>query len=333
MKLLNLFLPARPDIVAPQGRPRRAVLALGGGGARGLAHLGVMQSIGESEVQTERIVGVSMGSLVGAMCAADPDILRVQAKAIELLHSPIFQLKQEVLFGAAPPADEEASGGLFSWYGRIRKYLKAHRKMSRAVSSPSLISDEPLRDSIDCLLPDIDLQDLPIPLSIVAVDLLTGQRVVLEKGSLREAVCASASIPGIFPPVQWGDMLLSDIGVIESIPTLVAQSYASDLTIAVDVGQDNNRIHECKTAIEVMMRVDDICERMMRRHLNDAADLVVRPDVGNTAWFDFSEPERLIREGRIAGHQAISNFRELWAARGQEVVQEASEVQTSLRTG
>lgn len=316
MKLLNLFLPTRPQVPSRQGldKQRSAVVALGGGGARGLAHLGVMQSVGESGVQTERIVGVSMGSLVGAMCAVDPDILRVQAKAIELLHSPIFQLKQEILFGAAPPGDAESSGGVLSWYGRIRKYLNAHRKLTRAVTSNSLISDDPLRESIDYLLPDVDLRDLPIPLSIVAVDLLSGQRVVLEQGSLRKAVRASASIPGIFPPVRWGEMLLSDIGVIESIPTLVASAYASDLTIAVDVGQDNARINRCNTAIEVMMRVDDICERLMRRHLNDAADLVIRPDVGNVAWFDFSEPERLIAEGRAAGHRAIQAGNGLCAA-------------------
>ncbi len=293
---------------------RSAVLALGGGGARGIAHLGVIQAIGEAGVQTERIVGVSMGSLVGAMCAADPDVLRVQAKAIELLCSPIFQLKQEILFGAAPPADEETAGGMFPWYGRIRKYLQTHRKLSRAVTSPSLISEEPLIESIEYLLPDVDLEDLPIPLSIVAVDLLTGQRVVLEHGPLRLAVRASASIPGIFPPVRWNDMLLADIGVIESVPTIVAKSYAHDLTIAVDVGQDYDHIKECKTAIEVMIRMDDICERMLRRYLLDAADLVIRPDVGNTAWFDFSHPERLIHEGLIAGQHAMATADDVKAA-------------------
>ena len=316
MKLLNMFLPSKieiPSAAELNGRPagdRRAVVALGGGGARGLAHLGVMQSIGEAGVQTERIVGVSMGSLVGAMCAADPDILRVQAKAIELLHSPIFKLKQEILFGAAPPGEEESAGGIFSWYGRIKKYLKAHRKLTRAATSSALISDEPLQESIDYLVPDVDMQDLPIPLSIVTVDLLTGQRVVLEKGPLRKAVRASSAIPGIFEAVKWDNMLLSDIGVIESIPTLVARMYASDLTLAVDVGQDNDRIQECKSAIEVMMRVDDICERLMRRHLLQAADLVIRPNVGNVSWFDFSQPERMIHEGRNAGHKALANFRE-----------------------
>jgi NTE family protein len=109
-------------------------------------------------------------------------------------------------------------------------------------------------------------------------------------------------------------MLLSDIGVIESIPSVVAQAYATDLMIAVDVGQENSKIHACKTAIEVMMRVDDICERLMRRHLLASADLVIRPDVGNVAWFDFSDPERMIHEGRAAGHHALETFDELQAA-------------------
>lgn len=118
MNLLNLICAAKGRINLDA--PRSAVLALGGGGARGIAHLGVMQAISESEVRTERIVGVSMGGLVGAMCAAEPDFLRVQSKAIELLSSPVFQMKQEILFGAAPPADAETSGGVFPWYGRIR---------------------------------------------------------------------------------------------------------------------------------------------------------------------------------------------------------------------
>ncbi|MCG8651689.1 MAG: patatin-like phospholipase family protein [Pirellulales bacterium] len=307
MRLLDLFSFRKVEESQRSSRQRQAVLALGGGGARGLAHLGVMQAIGEAGVQTERIVGVSMGSLVGAMCAVEPDALQVQAKAIELLRSPIFQLKQGVLFGAElPTAAEESSGSYFAWYGRIKKYLATHRKLSRAVSSPSLMSEEPLREAIECLLPDADLRDLPTPLSIVAVDLLSGQRVVLESGSLREAVRASTAIPGFFPPVPWNDMLLCDIGVVDSLPTHIAKSYASDLTIGVDVGQEHTRIGECNTALDALMRMQDIGEILLRRNVLDAVDLVIRPQVGHVAWFDFSEPERLIEEGRKAAHRALA---------------------------
>ncbi len=314
MNLLNLFRPSKQktEISIPQAR--RAVVALGGGGARGLAHLGVMQAISESGIETERIVGVSMGSLVGAMCASDTDVNRVKARGLELLHSPVFKQKQEILFGAAPASDDENAGGIFSWYSRMRKYVQAHRKLTRGVTSPSLISDFALIESINYLVPDIDIQDLPIPLSIVAVDLLSGQRVVLEKGSLQKAVCASSAIPGIFPPVVWDDMLLADIGVIESVPTVVARTYASDLVIGVDVGQDPTKVERCETALQVMMRIDDISEQLMRRHLINAADLIVRPNVGSTPWYDFTKPEELVAEGRRAGHNALRKFNDRVAA-------------------
>ncbi len=309
MTLLDLFSITKAEEAAPAARDRCAVIALGGGGARGLAHLGVMQAIGETGVQTEQIVGVSMGSLVGAMCAVDPDIHRVQAKAIELLRSPIFRAKQELLFGADVSAqEEEDSGGYFAWYGRIKKYLAAHRKLSRAVSEPSLMNAAPLQEAIEWLLPDIDIRDLRTPLSVVAVDLYSGHRIVLESGSLRDAVRASIAIPGIFPPVPWGDMLLCDIGVVHSLPMGIAKSCASDLTIGVDVGQDPTSIHQCNSVLDVMMRMQDIGEFLLRRHVLDSADVIVRPEVGHVAWFDFSEPERLIDAGRRAAHRVLSTL-------------------------
>ena len=292
----------------PETTQHQAVLALGGGGARGLAHLGAIQAIGESGVRIERIVGVSMGSLVGAMCAMEPDIRKVQSQTLQLLHSPVFQLKQQILCGAAAPSRDEQSGSTFSWYTRLKKVLAAHRRLTRVATGPSLVSDEPLRETIECLLPDIDIADTPNPISIVAVDLLSGQRVVLEKGPLRLAVQASSAIPGIFPPVRWENMLLCDIGVIESVPTMIARSYASDLTIGVDVSQDPNSIDRCDTALDVMMRLDDVCERMMRRHVLAEADLIIRPKVGNVAWFDFSQPELLIERGRTAAHQSLAVY-------------------------
>ncbi len=294
----------------PCPRQRRAVLALGGGGARGLAHLGVIQAIGESGIQTERIVGVSIGSLLGGLWAVEPDIRKVQAKAIEFLFSPTFQAQQQLLLGDAASGEVADSGGVFGWYSRLTQVISAHRRFNRAVTAPSLLSNDMLKAAIDFLLPDIELRELPTPMSVVCVDLLSGQRIVLESGSLRTAVLASMAIPGFYPPITWGKMLLCDIGVFDSLPTSIARTYASDLTIGVDVGLDRSKVLKCNTAMEAMVRMQDISERLLRRESYEAADIVIRPQVGHVAWFDFRKPEDLIQAGWVAGQRSLSSFQQ-----------------------
>lgn len=300
--------PERPIHSKAQTATRTATVALGGGGARGLAHLGVMQAIGEAGIQAEQIVGVSMGSLIGAMCAAEPDIHLVQTKAIEFLCSPPFLEQIELLNHAKPVERENDAGGMFSWYRKLQQSLAAGRRFSRAIGHAALASDRPLRYAIDYLVPDCDISDLPTPLSIVAVDLLSGNRVVLEQGPLRRAVQASSAIPGIFRPVKWDGMLLCDIGTIESVPTRIAKSYDSELLIAVDVGPGKTQVPSCDTVLEVMMRMDEVGERLMRKVSTKDADIVVRPEVGNVEWFDFSQPQKLIDAGLQAGRRALRQF-------------------------
>ncbi len=309
MKLIELFNFRKEDLALRQ--QRSAVLALGGGGARGLAHLGALQVIGESGIRIERIVGVSIGSLVGAICAAEPNIRQVQATAIEFLHSPIFLEKFASLAGRASKlSHHEKDSPRLSWYGntisRLRKTVSNSRRLRRAITGPSLMQDSLLRDAIEYLVPDIDISETAVPLSIVAADLVSGQRIVLETGSLRQAVLASTAIPGIFPPIPWGNSVLCDVGVLDSLPTQIARSYASDLVIGVDVGANATTITPPRTAVEVMMRMDEIGERIIRRNALKFADAVIRPCVGNRAWFDFSDPESLVSEGRSAAMRGLS---------------------------
>ena len=305
MRLLDLLsFPDWREAKTPRGD--RTVLALGGGGARGLAHLGVIEAISRSPLELRRIVGVSMGALAGGLCAVDGNPQEAQSRAIDYLRSPDFLEQQHELLGTRPPSASESAGGLFSWYGRLRDFVQAHRRLGRAVSGPSLLGDYLLRDAVDTLLPDIDIAETAIPLSIVAADLLSGHRVVLESGPLRVAVRASMAIPGIFPPVALDKMLLCDVGVVDSIPVDVARSYPHDLAIAVDVGQGHARIQSCATAIDAMMRIDEIGERVLRRRVLDEADWVIRPELDGVAWFDFGRPEQLVRKGYLAGHEQLA---------------------------
>jgi NTE family protein len=291
-----------------------ATVALGGGGARGLAHLGVMEALGESGVQTERIVGVSIGSLIGGLCAVDADIKRVQAAAIELLHSPVFAKACGRLMGSASRVSSQPDESsvntrsvdwLGQWYGRLMRVMQHGHRLTRLVRSPAILSNQILHEAIEALIPDIDLRDTRIPLSVVAVDLKSGHRVVLERGPLRQAILASTAIPGFFPPVPWDDMLLSDVGVLDSIPLSIARSYGSDLTIGVDVGGAVERMEHFGSAIDVVMRMEAIGERFCRRSALKYADLVIHPAVDERPWYDFTDPHRLIEAGLQAARRAL----------------------------
>jgi len=287
---------------------RRAVLALGGGGARGLAHFGAVQAVQEGGFAIERIVGVSIGSLAGAMLAIDDSSKRAQQQVITYLASADFEAKQLELFGAQPNSGK-ASSGLLAWYDQIKSYLWARHLLGRVFRRRSLLSGVVLESVIANLVPDIDIADTPCPLSIVAVDLKSGYPIVLERGSLRRAIAASASIPGIFPPAEWEGMLLCDLGVLDSLPTEVAQGYANDLVIGVDVGPATDRAERCESALHVLLRMDEIGERLLRRYSQQRADILIQPPVGRNPWFDFGHAGQLIAQGLEAGNAAITAWR------------------------
>ncbi|MCA9131718.1 MAG: patatin-like phospholipase family protein [Planctomycetales bacterium] len=288
-------------------KPQSAVLALGGGGARGLAHFGAMQAVGEYGFSVERIVGVSVGSLAGAMAALDDNPQHAQAQVLEYLASEDFASKQEALFGAQPTSNKTTSG-LLAWYDQIKSYLWAHHLLGRVFRRRSLLAGHVLEDVIAQLVPDIDISETKIPLSIVTVDLRSGHPVLLERGSLRRAIAASAAIPGIFPPVEWEGMLLCDVGVLDSLPTAVAQSYHRGLVIGVDVGPSMEHIEDCDSALHILLRMDEIGERLYRRHSYPLADILIQPDVGHCQWFEFEQPQRLIQAGLDAGRQALEQW-------------------------
>ncbi len=283
----------------------QTALALGGGGARGVAHLGVIEGLLEADFSIERIVGVSIGSLAGAMYAFDPDIHRVQEQALSFLLSPKFQCHQQNLSRAHPSTVNESMGGIFTWYDRVKDFLRANLVCHRAMRYPSLLPGFLLQEVVDHLLPDAGISESIIPMSIVSVDLLSGHKVVLEKGSLRDAVRASCSLPGIFPPVELDGMLLCDIGLFNLIPTTTTRSYGTNCLVAVDIRSRLKRLARCETVVDVLMRMNDVGENLFRKHVSAEADLIIRPDVSGVEWFDFSSSRQLLEAGRTAARKAI----------------------------
>lgn len=282
-----------------------AIVALGGGGARGLAHFGALEAVLEADIVIDRIVGTSIGSLAGGIFAANNDLNSSTQSVIDYVTSAKFRTKQASLCGASPTGDSTQISGLLGWYDRIKSYLWSRRLLTRVFTRSSLLSGKVLEEVISKLVPDIDISETKIPISVVTVDLKSGQQVVLEQGSLRKAILASASIPGIFPPVEWDDWLLCDFGVLDSLPTKVAKSLTSETVIGVDVGPNSEKIEACESALHVLLRMDEISERLVRKLSQQVADVLIRPNVGHFQWFDFSQPQQLIDAGLEAGRAAI----------------------------
>ena len=290
---------------------REVTLALGGGGARGLAHLGVIEVLQSAGYSIRRIVGVSMGSLVGAMVATGDDAKQIRAKAQQYLLSERFRKHQQTLFGMSSGSSDE-DGSYFSWYSRIDKFLKANRLFRRIITQPGMLPGILLEDVMQHLIEDGAIEDLPIPLSIVAVDLVSGHQVVIEKGPVREAVRGSSSLPGIFPPVEFNDMQLCDTGTFCSLPARIARSYGEAPVIAVEVSNTVIPGIRCKTALDVLMRVDEIGESYCRKQIRHRADLLITPNVSHVPWYDFTSVEKLFDLGVKSAQQSLGKIEKLF---------------------
>lgn len=283
-------------------------LALGGGGARGLAHLGAMEELVATGFVPQRIVGVSIGSLVGALFAFEPNIARVQRRTRDYLQSPRFAEIQSHLFGAGPGRASEGMGVFHAGYRRLREQWQSGRMLYRAARRQSFLAGRLLEQVVDHLLPDVDIADARVPLSIVAVDLHSGQPVIFDTGSLRQAVRASASIPGVFPPVAIDDRLLCDIGAFDPLPLDIARAYGDAPLVAVDVAADLKPLPRSATALDILIRVNEIGSAMFREHHRNDADLMIVPDVRDIAWFDFTTADALLEAGRKAARIALDGY-------------------------
>ena len=296
-----------------------ATVMLGGGGARGLAHLGALRALGHSGIGVQRLVGVSMGALMAAMCAAERDVERVEMLAREFLESDRYRNLQQRVMGKAAGAPRGSSNK--SWTRRFRNLLITTRAFGRAVASESLMPSAILEEIVDALLPDIQIEDLRKPLFLITVDLRTGERVTLSRGSLRQAVLASMSIPGVFPAIEIDGRRLSDVGVYDAVPCDVArQLMRSDASerpaiddssepgelIVVDVSLTPSNDVACESALQSMLRVQELAEIRIREQQLALADIVVRPRVGDVPWYDFTKPEPLIRAGYEAVQRALN---------------------------
>jgi len=285
-------------------KKKRIGLALGGGGARGLAHIGVLKVIEKEEIPIHLVVGTSIGALIGAAYASGISPDELQKKVEGYLNSAEFQSSAVKAFEAV---HAKAEGGLTQ---RIQTYLRNHFYLIQAMFKPGILSNEDFRATIDYFIPDIQIEETRIPFRAVATDLVSGEEIIFSKGSLRQAVMASCAVPGAIAPLKEGERLLSDGGTICRVPSPVARQEGADIVIAVVVDRGIGS-EELRNVVDVYLRVNEIMGERLKQYELAEADVVIRPEVRDLHWSSFSQAMVLVDEGEKATWERLDDIRRL----------------------
>ena len=282
---------------------KRLGLALGGGGARGLAHIGVLKVFEEESIPIDIIAGTSIGALVGAAYASGAGPDELEKKTDDFLNSAIFQ------DSALKSIKEIEASKRLSLSKKIQAFFKDRIYLAKAMFRPGMLQSEDFQAMIDYFVPDIEVQDTRIPFTAVVTDLVSGQPVVISKGSLRKAVMASCAVPGAVAPLEQENMLLSDGGIINLVPTTVAREQGAAFVIAVSVNSDICSEEEFSSAVDIYIRAAQIGTFHLERSELERAEVVIRPQVGRLHWTDFLLARDLIHEGERATREKLNMIR------------------------
>jgi len=285
---------------------KRVGLALGGGAARGLAHIGVLQALEEADVPIDIITGTSMGAIIGAMYAADPRIGPVRERLLAYLKSDPFR-KARLDF-VVERKDRVDGEGLFYRFSQL-----ARKKIffALAMSMLSFVSQETRDQSLEFLLPEINIEDTKLPFAAIALDLVSGEEVVLRSGPLRAAIAATSALPGILPPVENNGRQLVDGGWINAVPITPAREMGAEIVIGIDVGSDPGDAEKLSSGLDVVFRADTATRNALSNLQLLQADLIICPTVGINHWADFSRADEIIAKGRQATLERLSEIKAL----------------------
>jgi NTE family protein len=281
MTLLGACATTQAPPVVELPKPKIA-LVLGGGAARGFAHIGVIRALEQEKIPIDLIVGTSVGSLIGAIYASDLNSFELEWTAFSLEKDSIFD------------------------YG-----------IMNAFSGMGLATGDKLEEFVRTKIPTPNIENLKLPFVAVATDLNRGTRVVLDHGSVAKAVHASSAIPGVFNPVDHQGRLLVDGGVMDNIPIAVAREKGADIVIAVDISE-NVANFNITNLVDVMLQAVNIMFNENVRNKKKDADVLIAPQVGSVAMLDFTQKKRCMQAGIEATQKAMPEIRkkiEEWGKR------------------
>lgn len=284
-------------------------LVLGGGGARGAAHVGVLKVLEEMRIPVDAIAGTSMGAIIGGLYASGMSADEIAHVLTKIDWEDAFRNDQP-----RPDLSFRRKEDDFSFLIDFDLGLKEGRFL---IPKGVLYGQKQNRIFRSLLWPYITLNDfdaLPIPYRAVATDIVSGRMQVLDSGSLINAMRASMSIPGLFQPVAWQGRMLVDGGISNNLPIDVGRDMGADILIVVDVNADLHSEEALQTALEITDQVSNVfikinTDRLIKT-LSDK-DILIKPDLKGVASTDFSSIARVIPAGHTAAEQHYEQLQKL----------------------
>ncbi|SDV47572.1 patatin-like phospholipase family protein [Chitinasiproducens palmae] len=271
--------PSRPS-AQTGGKPLRIGLALGGGAARGFAHIGVIKALEAQNIVPALVAGTSAGSVVGALWAGGRDGIALNKLALTL--------------------DTDA---LSDWALPFR--------------TRGLLKGAALQTFVNRELNNRPIEKLDRPLGVVATDLASGEPILFQRGSTGQAVRASCSVPSIFEPVRIGNHEYVDGGLVSPVPAAFARRMGADFVIAVDISQSPVGA-SLSSSVDVLLQTFTIMGQSIKAYeLDKYADVVIRPTLPTMGGADFASRNMAVLAGEEAVRQILPTLRSKLAAAQQ----------------
>jgi len=259
-------------------RKLKVGLALGSGGLWGLAHIGVLKVLEENNISIDYIAGSSMGAIIGALYSLNPNVKELEERAFSLTKKDLTKL------------------------------------IDLNIPKVSLIKGDKVRSFLKNLIGNRTFLDTKIPLAIVTTDLKTGKEVVIKEGKLINAIMASISIPGVFPPIKSQEGLLVDGGLINPTPVNVAREMGSDVVIGVDLTMKSKTELKNPNIFQILMRSYEILRTQSTKFNIDENDenlLIIKPDTTKLRKFKFYETQKFVKEGERVARNSFPAIKKL----------------------
>ncbi len=264
---------------------RKIGLCLGSGGARGLAHVGVLQVLEENGIIPDIISGCSAGAIFGAVYAAGTNLY--------LLEKYLGTVEARTIVDMGIPIH----GGF--------------------------LSGDKIEELVLTLTHDLSFGETKIPFVCIATDLVTGEMKVFEEGKLHRAVRASMAVPGVFTPAVIDGHYYVDGGVLEELPVDVLRTRGADVVITSDLGIKKNFFDpEHPSPIDILRRSSDIMQAKLTQRQADKGDVIIRPDASFMGLLKINGYEESVEAGRQKATEALPRIRQLLGLEALESEQE-----------